>query len=228
MSPPGVRSATVVALLAVITTACGCASAVDGLLASATCTRPLIVHATITQNPTNALSVFVTANVQQADSVTVRFGVNAATDSSTPAFHATGDSALVPLFGLVPSTTYEARLVALNTCGTSVSEPLAFGTGALPSDLPAYSTFGTAPSSGFVVFAAASYGLVIDNSGRVVWYRRFPNGPGLNFQAQPNGRYAARPPAAAGETGSWVEIGVDGNITRTLGCAHGYPSRMHE
>jgi hypothetical protein len=162
--------------------------------------------------------------VQQADSVTVRFGV----DSSTPAFRSTGDSALVPLFGLLPSTTYEARLLALNTCGTSVSEPLAFSTGALPADLPAYSTFGTAPSLGFVVFAAASYGLVIDNSGRVVWYRRFPNGPGLNFQAQPNGRYAARPPAAAGETGSWVEIGVDGKITRTLGCAHGYPSRMHD
>jgi hypothetical protein len=91
-----------------------------------------------------------------------------------------------------------------------------------------YSTVSTAPSPGFVVFAAGSYGLVIDNSGRVVWYRRFPNGPGLNFQPQPNGRYAARPPAAAGETASWMEISVGGDITRTLGCAHGYPPRMHD
>ncbi|HEX8944407.1 MAG TPA: arylsulfotransferase family protein, partial [Gemmatimonadaceae bacterium] len=69
---------------------------------------------------------------------------------------------------------------------------------------------------------------VIDNTGRVVWYHRFPNGPGLNFQPQPNGRYAARPPVAAGETASWVEIGVAGDVTRMLGCAHGYPPRMHD
>jgi hypothetical protein len=224
----GVRSAAVVAGLAAVLTASACASAVDGLLDSAACARPLVAHPTITQNATNALSVFVTASVQQADSVIVRFGVNAAADSATPAFPASGDSTVVPVLGLVPSTSYDALLIAFNSCGTSTSELMTFVTGALPADLPAYSTLSVAPSPGFVVFAAGSYGLVIDNGGRVVWYRRFPNGPGLNFQAQPDGRYAARPPAAAGETGGWVEIGVDGSTTRTLGCAHAYPPRMHD
>lgn len=222
-----VRSTTF-AVVALVVAASGCASAVDGPLASAPCERPRIAHAAITQNSTNVLSEFITATSQQTDSVIVRFGVNAVVDSATPAFVAIGDSVRVPLLGLLPSTSYEAQLIAFNSCGASESEPMTFVTGALPSDLPAYSTFGSTPSPGLVVFAAASYGLVIDNRGRVVWYRRFPNGPGLNFQAQPDGRYAARPPAAAGETGSWVEIGVDGEITRTIGCSHGYPSRMHD
>jgi hypothetical protein len=229
---PGVRSMTLgarfVGVLAVIFTASACTSAVDGLRDSAACPRPLIAHVAIMQNATNVLSVFVTANVQQADSVIVRFGVNTATDSATAAFPTMGDSASVTMLGLLPSTTYDAQLVAFNACGSEVSEPLTFGTGALPSDLPVYSTAGTAPSPGFVVFAAANYGLVIDNTGRVVWYHRFPNGPGLNFQPQPDGRYAARPPAAAGESGSWVEIGIGGDVTRTLDCAHDYPPRMHD
>jgi len=228
MRPRGARSAALVAVLGAVLAASGCASAIDGLLESATCTRPLIAHVRITQNATNVLSVFVTANVQQADSVAVRFGVNAATDSATPTFPVSDDSAFVPVLGLLPSTRYEAQLVAFNACGSSASDSLNFATGGLPPDLPVYSTLSTAPSPGFVVFAAGSYGLVIDNSGRVVWYHHFPNGPGLNFQPQPNGRYTARPPAVAGQAASWVEIGVDGDTTRTLGCAHGYPPRMHD
>jgi hypothetical protein len=223
-----VRYKTVVMVLTVTVTASGCASAVDGPLTSAPCEKPRVAHAAIMQNSTNVLSVFVTATAQQADSVIVRFGVNAVIDSATPAFVARGDSAFVPLLGLLPSSSYEAQLIAFNSCGASASELMTFATGALPSDLPVYATLGTAASPGFVVFAAASYGLVIDNSGRVVWYHRFPNGPGLNFQAQPDGRYAARPPASAGEIGSWVEIGVGGDVARTLGCAHGFPSRMHD
>ena len=46
---------------------------------------------------------------------------------------------------------------------------------------------GPDPSPGFVVFGAGPYGLAIDNTGRVVWYHRFPNGPGLNFEAEPTG-----------------------------------------
>src|ERR1051325_11369268 len=109
MRPPGARSAAFVAWLPSVLGASGCASGIDGLLESATCTRPLIAHARITQNTTNVLSVFVTANVQQADSVAVRFGVNAATDSATPTFATSGDSAFVPVLGLLPSTTYEAQ-----------------------------------------------------------------------------------------------------------------------
>ncbi|MEO5590753.1 MAG: arylsulfotransferase family protein, partial [Gemmatimonadaceae bacterium] len=72
-------------------------------------------------------------------------------------------------------------------------------------------------------------GLVIDNSGRVVWYHRFPNGPGLNFQPQRNGHYAARPsPGTTGEVARWVEIDPLGTVIRTPGCAHGLSARFHD
>jgi hypothetical protein len=188
----------------------------------------VVSRSTVTPNPTNVLSVFVAADVSDADSIVVRFGVNDAMDAATPSVRADSGSLLAPLLGLYPARSYTAEVVAFNRCGTTVGSVLPFATEALPSDLPVYAASGPDPSPGFVVFAAGNYGLVIDNSGRVVWYHRFANGPGLNFQPQLNGRYAARPPAEAGVVPSWVELDVAGNITRTLGCGHSYPPRMHD
>ena len=98
-----------------------------------------------------------------------------------------GEVAL-PVFGLLPDTTYELRLIAYGDGGTVSSEPLHITTGSLPGDLPGFQAGGPAPSPGYVLFAAGWYGLVIDDTGRVVWYVRFPEGPSLNFQAQSNGR----------------------------------------
>jgi hypothetical protein len=78
-----------------------------------------------------------------------------------------------------------------------------------------------------VAFAAGQYGLVIDNTGRVVWYHRFESGVGLNFQPQPNGRYVARPPSPD-PAAPWVEIDPLGRTTRTLECARGFAPRFHD
>ena len=220
----GVRSAALGALLV----ASGCGFANDGFLEPAACAKPVVSRAAIAANPTNVLSAFVTANVGRADSAVIEFGLNPAMESVTPSFPVDGDTVRAPVLGLDPSAEYNAQLVAINDCGSTRGEVLTFTTGPLPNDLPTYAAAGADPSPGFVVFAAGNYGLVIDNTGRVVWYHRFANGPGLNFQPQPDGRYAARPPAAAGAIPSWVEIGVDGDVARTLGCAHGYPPRFHD
>jgi hypothetical protein len=121
------------------------------------------------------------------------------------------------------------QAVAFNDCTTASGPVLSFTTGSLPADLPKFSVSGVDPSPGYVTFAAGNYGIAIDNTGRVVWYHRFPNGPGLNFQPQPNGRYTARPPTAnAGEVAKWVEIDPLGHVTRTLACAEGLPPRLHD
>ena len=171
------------------------------------------------------------AHVRLADSVALRFGIaGERLDSSAPAVKVTGDSAAVPLLGLRELTQYNVAAVAFNNCGTTAGPTLTFATNALPSDLPRYSASGSDPSPGYIAFAAGTYGIVIDNTGRVVWYHRFPNGPGLNFQPQPNGRYVARPltTTVAAEFGKWVEIDPLGNVTRTLGCAGGFPARLHD
>ena len=190
---------------------------------------PIIVGATVSANAYNVLSAVVTARVEHAESVAVRVSLaGESTTSLTPAVVVVSDTAVVPVLGLLPARSYELRVVAYGRAGAMTGGALAFMTDTLPSDLPTYRASGSDPSPGFVVFAAGMYGIVIDNTGRVVWYRRFPNGPGLNFIAQPNGHYSARPPNAAGESGRWIEIDPLGRETRSLTCGRGLQPRLHD
>jgi hypothetical protein len=175
-------------------------------------------------NPGNVLSASVTFEAEDADSAQVWY--RAAGDSLgswTPVVTGSEISFSVPVLGLRPETTYFFRPVAHwgeVVVGGEVAE---FETGTLPEDLPSFVAGGPDPSPGFILFASGRYGIVIDNDGRVVWYHEFPNGPGLNFQAQPNGRYTARP---SGQY--WVEINPVGELTRLMGCAGNLASRPHD
>ena len=186
----------------------------------------------VAANSDNALSATVSVHVRNADSVAVRFHVGddpSAGDSVTPAVKTVGDSAAIPVLGLLPARRYVLRAVAYWAREDVLGDANEITTGALPSDLPQYVASGPDPSPGYVVFAARMYGLVIDNTGRVVWYHRFPNGPGLSFMAEPNGRYVARPATPdPTDLDSWVEVDPLGNITRTLGCALGLQPRPHD
>lgn len=193
---------------------------------------PTISAISVARNSDNALSAVVSIRVRNADSVGVRFhlgGVPSGSDSVTAAVKVVGDSATVPALGLLPARDYTLRAIVYGGGGNVTSDAVQLTTGALPSDLPHYAASGSDPSPGFVVFAAQMYGLVIDNTGRVVWYHRFPNGPGLSFMAQPNGRYVAKPSTPdPTDLESWVEIDPLGKITRTLGCARGLQPRPHD
>lgn len=227
----GGRKAALAALLA----GSGGVLACDTPVEPTACAAPDVVMSRVASNANNVLSAIVSAEVGSADSVVARFGrVGAPLDSVTPALDARDElsplvSMFIPLFGLYDTTNYNIQVVAFNRCGTSAGTVLTFATGKLPTDLPRYTAAGPDPSPGYIAFAAGNYGLVIDNTGRVVWYHRFPNGPGLNFQAQPNGRYAARPASSTpGEIARWVEIDPLGEVTRTLSCARGLPPRVHD
>jgi hypothetical protein len=188
---------------------------------------PAIDAVTVTANPNNALSAVVSVRVRLADSVAVLYGAGPTLDSVTAAVVPVGESAVVPVLGLLPSTTYALRVMAYRGDQAVPGGLIGFTTEPLPFDLPSYSASGTDPSPGYVAFSAGLYGLVIDNTGRVVWYRRFTGGPGLNFQPQANGRYVARPPNAA-PAAAWVEVDPLGNVTRTFGCARGLTARFHD
>ena len=193
---------------------------------------PAISAISAVGNPDNALSAVISIRVRNADSVGVHFHVGdvlSGSDSVTPAVKVVGDSAIIPVLGLVPASDYTLRAVAYGAGGSTLSDAIRLSTADLPTDLPHYSATGSDPSPGYVVFAAGMYGLVIDNTGRVVWYHRFPNGPGLSFMAQPNGRYVARPSTPdPTDIEPWVEIDPLGNITRTLTCGHALQPRPHD
>jgi hypothetical protein len=191
---------------------------------------PVLEAAAAAIRPGNVLSVLVTGRAWYADSVAVRYGLpGGALDSITPAVPPRDGEASLPVFGLSPDTRYELQLVAHGAGGTVSTEPIRITTGSLPADLPHFLAKGPAPSSGYVLFAAGVYGLVIDNTGRVVWYVRFAEGPSLNFQAQPNGRYIARPSTPdPSDIEPLVEFDPLGNVTRRLDCAHGLRPRFHD
>ncbi len=180
----------------------------------------------------NALGALLSVSVGNADSVAVRFHLaesSSATDSVTAAVRPVGDSVAVPVLGLLPARRYSLTAVAYAQKAVLLSATVQFTTDTLPQDLPSYSASGVDPSPGYVVFAAGMYGLVIDNTGRVVWYRRFANGPGLNFMAQPTGNYVARPtPPNTKDIASWVEVDPTGKVSRTFGCALGLQPRFHD
>jgi len=191
---------------------------------------PAIDAAAVAANPSNVLSAVVAVGVRSADSVRVRYGLEGSPlDSTTAAVVPQADAAAVPVLGLLPDTRYALRVIAYGNEQEVAGEALSFVTGTLPADLPQYVASGSSPSPGYVVFAAALYGLVIDNTGRVVWYHLFPNGPGLNFQALATGRYAARPSTPdPTDLDLWVEIDPLGNVVRTFGCANGLQARFHD
>jgi hypothetical protein len=178
------------------------------------------------------LSVVVTARVENADSVAIRFhtvDASAAVAVTTPAIRVRAGPVQIPVLGLHANRRYTLRVVAWGAGGEATGPAHDASTGELPFDLPQFEAGGADASPGFVVFAAERYGLVIDNTGRVVWYREFPNGPGLNFMVQPTGRYVVRPPTPdPTDVEPWLELDALGNITRTFGCARGLPSRFHD
>jgi hypothetical protein len=193
---------------------------------------PAMVASHVTPNPFNVLSATVAATVRGADSVAVRIS---ATDGAlepdilTPFVRVQGDSVVVPILGLEAGTSYSLRAVAVGGGRTTTGPSLSLRTDALPDDLPSFVAGGPDPSPGYVVFVAGTYGLVIDNSGRVVWYRSFPDGPGLNFIALASGHYAARPATPApDDVEPWIVMDPLGRVVRTVTCGLGLRPRVHE
>jgi hypothetical protein len=191
---------------------------------------PEVVEASVAALPTSVLGAVVTASTTNADSVAVRFGqAGAELDEVSPSRTTTGAPVEIPVLGLRPETNYALVAIAYGAAGEAAGDTLHLTTGALPDDLPVYVAGGPAASEGFVAFSTGLYGVVIDNTGRIVWYVPFPGGPSLNFQAQPNGRYIARPgtPNPTDEE-PLLEFDVLGQVTRTLGCAAGLRPRFHD
>ncbi len=214
-----------VAMVAVVT---ACASEPT---APAVPVLPAIVASTVSPNPFNVLSATVDVQLRKADSVKVQIhagGDARSADTDAPAVPTSGDSATVPVLGLRPTQRYILRPVAYRGVRSVVGDSIEFTTGALPVDLPAFMASGSDPSPGYVVLAAGRYGLVIDNAGRVVWYRAFPDGPGLNFMAA-GGHYAARPMTpSTTDVDPWIELDAMGGATRTFGCALNLEPRFHD
>jgi hypothetical protein len=190
----------------------------------------VLESAAVSPGPHNVLSAVVHAVIQDADSARVIYGIaGGGMDSSTPGFRVSPGSNDFPVLGLLPGAAYRLAVVAYGGGDSTVGEALELTAGPLPGDLPTFTAGGTRPGPGFVAFAAAAYGIVVDNTGRTVWYRRLADGPTLNFQVVASGHYATSPVSpAADNPRPWVLYDVLGNEIGRLGCLRGLVSRFHE
>ena len=226
MLPRGVSKALLSAALFLATSCSGDVPTGDS------CRAAEVLSSEVRPIAGNVLGATVAVRVRSADSVGVRYGLAAgALDSLAPSTVVRSELTewgVVPVLGLLPENDYVLRAIAYGHCTATDGPELQLKTGSLPVDLPSYRVSGTDPSPGFVVFNSGGYGVVIDNTGRIVWYHRLPAGGGLNFQAQPNGHFVARPPAPAGGLGTVIEIDPLGTIVRTVGCSDGFSPRFHD
>jgi len=67
-----------------------------------------------------------------------------------------------------------------------------FQTGSLPEWIPKAETRGSDTTPGLLAISYQGGPVIIDNTGKVVWYREFTLGRFINFQAQKDGSYTLR------------------------------------
>jgi hypothetical protein len=191
--------------------------------------------AEVTANPNMQISSLVVFR-GAGDSARVRYRVTGTdADSITPAVPVTSEQRdTIAVLGLLPETAYDLRLVVYggrsSSVDSQVSNALTFTSGSLPADLPAYSASGTSPLPGYLVFSAAPFGIIIDGTGRVVWYKRFPPpGPSLNFMAEPTGTLVGKLTTAdSTDDDPFVELTPAGFERRQLRCAANRHLRFHD
>ncbi|MDZ7360429.1 MAG: aryl-sulfate sulfotransferase [candidate division KSB1 bacterium] len=217
---------------AFIFTACSHDSPVDP---NGSAILPTFTKLSANGNVYNVLSAIVSVHTRDAAAVSVEFGDDSLFKRHTPVVPVNGDSARLPVLGLETNRSYAMRVVAISRTGHQAkSTPFSFNTQKLPDDLPRLSVLSSrSPADDFVLlgftgseFANKFYALILDNSGRVVWYRRFPSAI-ADFQKQANGRYTV----FSSDDGSplhFYELDVLGSITRKFRAVNGSDTGPHE
>ena len=160
-----------------------------------------VESAGVAANPYDVLTAKVTVATQGASSVRVLFQVGSESVQTTPAFTATTGNQVIPVLGLLPSTTYALQVLAADNGGQLARSPvLSFTTAALPDSLSNYAFQIQQPGTVLPghILLGKNLGLnvvpqdavIIDRSGRVVWYLEESGAsPRGDFAKQPDDSY---------------------------------------
>jgi len=162
------------------------------------------------------------------DSAYVRFWPGTGASMETPRYAFEGDTVVkIPVLGLNTATTYtlETNLV-INGQPDSPADTSTVTTGPLPAWIPPAVAQGPNPSPGFLVLSYPDGPVVIDNSGRVVWYLFAPNGVLNSIQAHAPGVYTLAVPGVADPV--YTLYDEAGDSVGVLRCAGGRKTRFHD
>jgi len=150
-------------------------------------------------NPNNVLSAIVRVELSNAVTLRVEYtAANGGDAGTTPDFRAQGNNMDLPVLGLMPQTEYSMQVVATGQDGSIVkSDPVPFQTGSLPSEIPSFAALQSGEvQPGYTMLGwmiptgslQQNPAVIVDQTGRVVWYRLNPRGIS-DFQKQPDGTY---------------------------------------
>ncbi|HEX9615623.1 MAG TPA: aryl-sulfate sulfotransferase [Bacteroidota bacterium] len=195
---------------------------------------PVVRQAVVEASPMNVLTAVVKATVSSGSYGAVEFEESNQQSQRTPFRQLSGESWTIPVLGLHPLTAYTMRLLARSSSGVlTVGQDLHFRTGELPADLPAMTvTTLENPSPGFVLVGLIGapvppkYSVIVNNTGRIVWYRQFQSAV-ADFQLQSSNTYTAYG-SLAGESQHFFEMDRSGNIVREYLSATSMETGVHE
>lgn len=188
--------------------------------------EPEFRSAQISPNSVSTISASVDVNAKDYESAYLRFWFQGGTPQRTPDYDFDGDTLVTAaVLGMRFNTTYSVE-VNLEVGGVAEAvDTLSFSTGARPVWIPNAGTSGSGATDGFLTLSYAGGPVIIDNSGRVVWYVESPEQILNNFQAHPAGFYTLS--NAVDTVGGFRVLDELGQDVRRLTCV-GLPTRFHE
>ena len=177
----------------------------------------------------NGLAAAAVVRGSGYDSVRVRALLpGGAAAVTSPAVTFEGDSiARVDVLGLHLETAY--RVVADLWDGGALEtapDTADFATGARPAWIPAITAVGTDTVPGLVALSLPDGEAIVDNQGRLVWYRAFPTNQLTSFTAHEDGSYTLA--ATIGTDGDILSLDRAGREVGRLACVNGRPTRFHD
>jgi Arylsulfotransferase (ASST) len=182
--------------------------------------------ATVAANPSNTISAEAFIQATHYDSAFVRFWAPGEALDSTPRFAFSGDSTMrVPVLGMKTSTAYSLEINLVSGANSVAVDTASFTTGALPAWIPSMTTVGTDTTPGFLAMSFPLGAVIVDNAGRVRWFKELDGGVLNTFQAHRNGTYTiidVNDPAT-----KFHVLNSLGNEIGTLECV-GFPTRFHD
>ena len=152
--------------------------------------KPAYLGTTVTPNAVNVLSAVATVRAAGFDSAAIRHWTGSEAPHRTPAVPFGADStAIIPVLGLAASATHQFETVLYTDHADLAVDTAAFLAGALPSWIPPMGSAGSDTTAGLVALSLPDGGVIVDNTGQVVWYVHSPAGVLNSFQAHANGSY---------------------------------------
>ncbi len=210
-------------LVALAAMAIGCESGNEILTPTP---EPEYLGVDVGEVPHNSISAQVFVRAQLFDSAFVRFWRPGGPTHSSPAYGFDGDTVVrVPVLGLDTASTYAIEVNLVLGDSTAAVDTASFQSGTLPDWIPVVGTQGTDTTPGLLAISFADGPVIIDNTGKVVWYLYSPNGRLNSFQVHPDGRYTLM---GHNDPLRYFQVLDDlGEEVDSLSCV-GYTTRFHE